>query len=588
MVGDLASWLLYSLLKTVSYNANSVTSSPLILKNHYCLIQKQCGEFNRRFQELQQHGWDISANGKHADPVFRELLLFPSPAFTSVIAPELAKFSNLPLYMRHTYNIDEHFSMATKVFINLPVAPTFTILHSTRLPTYPPLLPLLHPFNTISPHLLIPIQTSNLPRQRGQTNLDQKAATLYGAIQSHVINNGKTIQFCKIHKWNPSHGNDKCTSKINKIILKITSIQTTVIATSPSQTWIPLKHGKSSNPYPPTTPLLPTNEWQPCQRQKRKLNATNKPRYLHPNLLHHFQYLSLPLTRFSNGSSPLLPLQFFNPSPCQQFEIIIDSGASTSYTNNLSAFVSNVESLPGIPINGIANQLTATAIGTVNRLVNDDDGIPATIALRAMYAPGLAIRLYLHQTSPSNSDSFSTRSHTITLRWHLHTKTIHHNQHNNLPILRAQNHTAYIEQQALYCAFTSSNITLSKAKQQVLNEHYRLCHLPMDIIQRITPTSKHFSAEAKSCEIPLCSSCIFGKQHRTPFLRTKSREITKSHMKPGDLVSVNYFESTLAGRFLLFKFARSHPMLHFISRQRLPHYVRSYANQHQRPPNTRW
>jgi len=37
-----------------------------------------CGELNRRFQELKQHDWDITANGKHADPVFREFLLFPS------------------------------------------------------------------------------------------------------------------------------------------------------------------------------------------------------------------------------------------------------------------------------------------------------------------------------------------------------------------------------------------------------------------------------------------------------------------------------------------------------------------------------
>ena len=72
----------------------------------------------------------------------------------------------------------------------------------------------------------------------------------------------------------------------------------------------------------------------------------------------------------------------------------------------------------------------------------------------------------------------------------------------------------------------------------------------MDIIQRITPTSRNFSNETKSYEFPLCSSCIFGKQHRITFTRTKSREITKPHMKPGDLVSVDQFESTLAGRFL--------------------------------------
>jgi len=163
-----------------------------------------------------------------------------------------------------------------------------------------------------------------------------------------------------------------------------------------------------------------------------------------------------------NQMAPLYYLIFenqsFNPSPCQHFEIIIDSGASTSYTNNLSDFVSNVKSIPGIPINGIANQLTATAIGTVNWFVDGDNGNPATIEVHAMYVPDLPIRFLspqlLHQTSPSNSNSCSTRSHTGTIRWHLHTKTIHHNRQNNLPILLARNHTASIEQQALYCAFT--------------------------------------------------------------------------------------------------------------------------------------
>jgi len=84
-----------------------------------------CAEFNRRFQELKQHGWNITENVKHADSVCRVFLLFPSPAFTSVIAPEFAKFSNLPLHMRHTYDIHELFSIATKKFINLPVTSTF-------------------------------------------------------------------------------------------------------------------------------------------------------------------------------------------------------------------------------------------------------------------------------------------------------------------------------------------------------------------------------------------------------------------------------------------------------------------------------
>jgi len=206
--------------------------------------------------------------------------------------------------------------------------------------------------------------------------------------------------------------------------------------------------------------------------------------------------------------------QSFNPSSCQHFEIIIDSGASTSYANNLTDFVRYVKSIPGIPINGIANQLTATAIGTVNWFVDDDNGNTATIELHTMYVPGLPIHLLspqlLHQTSPSNSDSFSTRSHTSTLRRHLHTKTVHHNQHNNLPILLAQNNTASIEHQALYCAFTSSNTALTKPQQQLLNEHYRLCHHPMETIQRITHTSRNFPLRQKHVKF-LCVLLAFSE-----------------------------------------------------------------------------
>ena len=181
-----------------------------------------CGEFNRRFQELQQHGWDITANGKHADPVFRELLLFPSPAFTSVIAPEFAKFSNLPLHMRHTYNIHELFSIATKVFINLPVAPS---LDNTPFNETSNLSALTSALVSLQRHLSSPpttdskVQSSttkrtNEPGSKGRYSLWRDPQP--NEPQSHVIKNGKTIQFCKLHKWNPSHGNDKCYKQLQQ------------------------------------------------------------------------------------------------------------------------------------------------------------------------------------------------------------------------------------------------------------------------------------------------------------------------------------------------------------------------------------
>ncbi len=261
MVSNLASWPLCSLLKTVPYNANPVTSSLINTRISLLPDQNQYRPSLWRVQPTisttKQHGWDITANGKHADPIFRELLLFPSPAFTSLLAPDIAKFSNLSLHMRHTYNIHELFSIATKVFINLPV------------------IPILHPFNTISPHLFIPIQTSNLqPQQTGQSNLDQKAATLYGAIQNKT--NPSPTLLTTVKQFNSEKfingirhtETTSATSKINlhhnhnkKIKLKITPIEISVIGTSPRPTSIQLKLGKSSNPYSLKILLLPTNEW---------------------------------------------------------------------------------------------------------------------------------------------------------------------------------------------------------------------------------------------------------------------------------------------------------------------------------------
>ncbi len=175
-------------------------------KNH---IVHLCGEFNRLCQERKQHGWDITANCKYADPVFRELLLFPSPAFTSVIAPEFAKFSYLLLHMRHTYNIYDFFSIATKVFINLPVASTF---ENTPFDETSNLSALTSALASLQRHLSSPTnfdsnvkpstttKRTNEPGSKGRYSpwRDPKQ----NEPQSPTINNGKTIRFCKIHTWN--------------------------------------------------------------------------------------------------------------------------------------------------------------------------------------------------------------------------------------------------------------------------------------------------------------------------------------------------------------------------------------------------
>jgi len=124
--------------------------------------------------------------------------------------------------MRHTYNIHELFSITTKVFISLHVAPS---LDNTPFNEFSNLSTLTSALASLQRHLSTPTNSdsnvkpsttkrTNEPGSKGNYSLwrDPKP----NEPQSHVIKNGKTIQFCKFHKWNPSHGNDKCYKQIQQ------------------------------------------------------------------------------------------------------------------------------------------------------------------------------------------------------------------------------------------------------------------------------------------------------------------------------------------------------------------------------------
>jgi len=174
--------------------------------------------------------------------------------------------------MRHAYQIHELFSIATKISSTYLSHLRLTILPSTRLPTYPPLFPLLHPLNAIFHHVLIPIKASNpQPQQKRQTNVDQKGATLYGATHINMnpsLTPSTTVrQFDSAKFTNRTH-HTTATSVTSKIILHLQTynklikprLTPFVMATLLSPTSILFKLGILSNPYRPTIYLFQTNE----------------------------------------------------------------------------------------------------------------------------------------------------------------------------------------------------------------------------------------------------------------------------------------------------------------------------------------
>jgi len=124
--------------------------------------------------------------------------------------------------MRHTYDIHKLFSIATKNFINLPVTSTFD---NTAFDETSNLSALTSALASLQCHLSSPTN----PDQSVKPSTTTKRTNERGSKgryslwrdphqhepQSYTINNGKTIRFCKIHKWNPSHCNDKCCKQNN-------------------------------------------------------------------------------------------------------------------------------------------------------------------------------------------------------------------------------------------------------------------------------------------------------------------------------------------------------------------------------------
>ena len=244
----------------------------------------------------------------------------------------------------------------------------------------------------------------------------------------------------------------------------------------------------------------------------------------------------------------------FNPSFDEGFNVIIDSGASMTYTNCLSDFVGDVSSIDNVNIAGIGSNLSATARGTVRWIVHTDNGLLVPIEIDALYVPALPIRLLSpqqlgKQNISSDQPTFTMRGNTSTLVWQGHSKTITHQAQSTLPVLFASTarttnvHKAHL---SAYVTLSHDNRSkFSKGQLELLHIHNRLCHLPMDIIQKCYPVSK----AAKSCRVPVCASCSFGKQTRHPFRKSASGQISKDNMKPGDLISTDHFESSLPGRY---------------------------------------
>ena len=166
-------------------------------------VCKFSGIVVRRFQELIAYKYNITANGRHADMVFEQLMSHPNPMFTTMVASEYAKYSCSSVTIRHRFNIKSLLTLATKFYTSLPISNSPTIEKYEQLSALQSTGKVQNVTNSTKTSEHIKNKPSSTTTYRSWREPTGDEPTTRNA-------KGKRFYFCSHHKWNRSHHDEKC------------------------------------------------------------------------------------------------------------------------------------------------------------------------------------------------------------------------------------------------------------------------------------------------------------------------------------------------------------------------------------------
>ena len=244
-----------------------------------------------------------------------------------------------------------------------------------------------------------------------------------------------------------------------------------------------------------------------------------------------------------------------NPGKIGLFRIIIDSGVSFCYTFDQRDFPYGYTPIDPISVKGIAKGLTAIGKGIVRWHVTNVAGEDVVLELEAYLLPNLPVRLlspqqlarkFPNQTFPT----FGVFSNHSVPSWAKNSIKLRHDRRSNLPVLHAESDKVTVEQTATLCSFLdgAAMLPLTAARQELLQLHQKLAHMPMKLIQLNLCGDGGYPEYLRKCKAPMCASCQYGKQTKRPVRKKESHPIKSKNFKPGFEISVDQLESSVGGR----------------------------------------
>ena len=273
---------------------------------------------------------------------------------------------------------------------------------------------------------------------------------------------------------------------------------------------------------------------------------------------------------------PSTPNLFVFQAPLHQvpnstsFPVIIDTGASSAITPERSDFVTYKAAPQGLVLKGLAKGLRIAGEGEIQWTYND-----VIFKTKGYHVPDSPSRLLSPQAHLQGDPSslicgYCTRAHGLELLTPTGALSTIPYDSSNLPVLPMYNashrpkqvgkaHT--IQLPGFLSVIDEMNSNLSDAQKELLRYHYRLGHRNMKSLQEILKTKafgwNDLLRRATRCPTPICSCCMFGKQHCRPVRRKStgiapppSNSIRKDNVLPGQQVSIDLFSVTEGGRVI--------------------------------------
>ena len=294
--------------------------------------------------------------------------------------------------------------------------------------------------------------------------------------------------------------------------------------------------------------------------------AENNP--VSPMSIHNDDILDTALLSETQAASlRSLLSNFHSTGTLNRPSLVLDSGASISITDDLNDFIS-----PPSPLNcpshieGIGKGLSVAGRGRVKWEVVDSNGVMAPLLTESFYCPKSPVKLFSPQSYLEYQASEGEGKFVLTREGgELQTPgglVLHFGYHplRKLPILHLvpKKLADEMKPEINLCVSAESNRNLTQKQREALLWHWKLGHCALRTVGKLSVDGVIKKGLGPACKELLCEACRLARAkkcsvgHRedvqVPTNRDTRRKIRENHLLPGQVVSMDQYQSTIRGR----------------------------------------